>query len=55
MKLNISIEAEDLSLWALVKLFLKVAVALMPAVLVWMIVPFVVGLWLTMFQQLMHH
>jgi hypothetical protein len=56
MKLNISFEADqDVSLWALVKLFLKVSIALMPAILIWMIVPLLITLWMSMLQQLFRH
>jgi hypothetical protein len=55
MTLNISIDAQDVSLWTLVKLFLKVSVALMPAVVIWIVVPTVVSMWMMMVQQMFRH
>jgi len=55
MTLNISFDPKEVSLWSLVKLFLKVSVALMPAVVVWIVVPAVVSMWMMMVQQMIRH
>jgi hypothetical protein len=53
MTLNIPIQAGDLSLWTMLKFFAKVAVAAMPAYVLWTFVQsLILPFWLSVFHQM---
>jgi len=53
MTLNITIDTEELSLWAMIKFLTRIAVAAMPAYFVWVIVKsLVVPFWLMGLQNM---
>ncbi len=53
MTLNISINAEDLSLWAMVKFLARLTVAAIPAYLLWVFVQsLIIPIWLMGFQRM---
>ena len=48
MTLNISVDAKELTLWTMIKFFLQLAVAVMPAWFLWAVVQvIVVPFWLS--------